>query len=400
MNRFPTPSLRVSVSLYFAIGGFLSSSWIARIPAMTSRLDLSTGTLGLILLAFSAGALMSFPLAGGLAGTRGSAWTTRIFGLGYTITFPLLGFAWHPVVLIVALWLYGFTFGGMDVAMNAQGVEVERKVKTNILGSLHGLFSLGAMAGAALSGVVAGFGTSLQVHFTIVAVLGLLILIWAGKSLIPDDVEVVTSTEKVRDPRFVLPPRALWPLGIIAFCAAVSEGGMADWSALHIHDSLDASEGTAAYGFTIFSLTMLTGRFLGDRIVAIFGNVRVIRWCAGVASIGYLIGILIDTIWSVIIGYGLIGLGLSVVIPLVYRSAGNAKGIPRGRAVASVATIGYSGFLAAPPILGLVAEVSSLQLTMIIIGALCAVIVLFAGATAPGATGPDEVADSVAFDIA
>jgi MFS family permease len=393
------PSPRVGVSLYFAIGGLLSASWIARIPAMTSRLDLSTGTLGLILLAFSAGALMSFPLAGGLAGSHGSAWTTRIFGLGYTITFPLLGFAWHPAILIVALWLYGFTFGGMDVAMNAQGVEVERKVGTNILGSLHGYFSLGAMAGAAISGVVAELDVSLQVHFTVAATIGLLLLIWSGRGLIADDVAATSNTQTTRDPRFVLPPRALWPLGIIAFCAAVSEGGMADWSALHVHDSLGASEGTAAFGFTIFSLTMLTGRFLGDRVVAAFGNVRVIQWCSGLAAVGYLIGMLIDTVLSVIVGYGLMGLGLSVVIPLVYRSAANAKGIPRGRAVASVATIGYSGFLAAPPVLGLVAEISSLQLTMIIIGILCGVIVFFAGATAADDGEADAVADSVAYDI-
>ncbi|MEJ7837956.1 MAG: MFS transporter, partial [Thermomicrobiales bacterium] len=316
MNISP-PTPRVSVSLFFAVGGFLSSSWIARIPAMTSRLDLSTGTLGLILLAFSAGALMSFPLAGGLVGSRGSAWTTTIFGLAYVVSFPLLGFAWHPIALIAALWIYGFTFGGMDVAMNAQGAEVERKVGTNIIGSLHGFFSLGAMAGAALSGVVASIGIGLQTHFTVASTIGLLLLIWAGRGLIPDDVAAVSAADKQKEPRFVLPPRALWPLGIIAFCAAVSEGGMADWSALHVFESLNASEGTAAFSFTVFSLTMLTGRFLGDRIADKFGNVQLIRWCCGVAGIGFSIGMLIDTVWSVIIGYGIIGFGLSVVIPLV-----------------------------------------------------------------------------------
>jgi MFS family permease len=163
---------------------------------------------------------------------------------------------------------------------------------------------------------------------------------------------------------------------------------MADWSALHLHESLDASEGTAAFGFTVFSMTMLTGRFLGDRIVAIFGDVKVITWCSGAAAAGYLAGILIDTVWSVIVGYGVIGLGLSVVIPLVYRAAGNAKGIPRGRAVASVATIGYSGFLAAPPVLGLLAEVASLQAAMIVIGVLSAIIVFFAKATSTEEAAP------------
>jgi MFS family permease len=326
-----------------------------------------------------------------MVGSHGSDFTTKWFGFGYAVTFPLLGFAWHPVVLVIGLWLYGFSFGGMDVAMNAQGVEVERHVTRNIIGSLHGFFSLGAMGGAALSGVVAGFGINLQTHFSVAALIGLVLLIWAATGMIRDEPTVAAAPDAPRQPRFVLPPRALWPLGIIAFCAAVGEGGMADWSALHVHDGLGASEGTAAFGFTVFSLTMLTGRFLGDRIVAIFGDVKVIAWCSGIASIGYLCGILIDTVWSVIVGYGVIGLGLSVVIPLVYRAAGNAKGIPRGRAVASVATIGYSGFLAAPPLLGLLAEVASLQAAMIVIGLLCSIIVFFAKATSVnGATAATE----------
>jgi MFS family permease len=383
VNAVRPPSPRLAVSLFFIVGGFLSAAWIARIPAMTSRLDLGTGQLGVILLGFSVGALMSFPLAGGIVGSHGSAFTTSWFGFGYAVTFPLLGFAWHPVVLVIALWLYGFSFGGMDVAMNAQGVEIERRVGKNIIGSLHGFFSLGSMGGAALSGVVAGFGVSLQAHFTVAAAIGLLLLVWAATGLIRDEPAAERPPDAPREPRFVLPPRALWPLGIIAFCAAVGEGGMADWSALHLHESLDTSEGTAAFGFTVFSMTMLTGRFLGDRIVAIFGDVKVITWCSGVAAAGYLAGILVDTVWSVIVGYGVIGLGMSVVIPLVYRAAGNAKGIPRGRAVASVATIGYSGFLAAPPVLGLLAEVASLQAAMIVIGVLCGIIVFFAKATSP-----------------
>lgn len=376
----PRPSPRLAVSLFFGLSGMLSATWIARIPAMSSRLDLGAGQLGFILLAIAFGAIAAFSMASGLVSSRGSRWATSAFGLALCGTIALVSFSWSPWVLVVTLFAYGFAFGGVDVSMNAQGVEVEHTGGRNIIGSLHGFFSLGSMAGAGLSGAIAALDVDIRVHFPLVSAISFALLLWATTGLIPDRDEEPRA-EVAKPPRFALPSRGLWPLGIIAFCAAIGEGGMADWSALHVHESLGASEGVAAFAFTFFSLTMLIGRFLGDTITGRYGNGRVIRLGAIVAAVGYIAGILVDTVWSVIAGYGLLGIGLSVVIPVVYRAAGNAPGFTRGHAVASVATVGYSGFLAAPPVLGLLAEVASLQISMLVIGLLCLCIIPLANAT-------------------
>jgi fucose permease len=191
--------------------------------------------------------------------------------------------------------------------------------------------------------------------------------------------------------RFSLPPRILWPLGVIAFCGAVGEGAMADWGALYVHDELDGTEGMAAFAFTVFSTTMLIGRFAGDRIVPRFGAGNVVRYGAIVSAIGLLIGLVIGTLASAIAGFAVMGIGLAFVFPVVYSAAGSTPGIPSGRGVAAVATIGYTGFLAGPPLLGLLARVTSIQAALLIVVALIAVIPFFtASLNRPRETAPDE----------
>jgi MFS family permease len=387
MMRLPValaPSPRLAVSIYFFVTGFLSATWIARIPAMTNRLDLSAGRLGFILLAIAVGAIVSFSSASRTLPTRGSKWSTTVYGLFYVGTIPLVAIAWNEWFLVVFLAMYGFGFGATDVAMNAQGVEVEHAIRRNIIGSLHGYFSLGAMAGAGIAGVVAEIGIGLIPHFFALAALCLVALSYATTGLI-DDRQLTPDADKEKPPRFVLPTRELWPLGIIAICAAVGEGGMADWSALYVHESLGKSEGAAAFAFTFFSLAMVIGRFLGDAVTQRFGNERVIRIGSGFAAVGYIAGILGGTYWSALAGYACLGIGIAVIFPVVYRMAGNAVGYPRGRAVAAVATVGYSAFLVAPPVLGMLADITSLQRSMLVIGVLTLAIVPFANATRAGA---------------
>jgi MFS family permease len=364
-----TPSPRVAVSTVFAVLGFVSAGWIARIPAVTSKLELDTAQLGLLLLFIAIGSLSAFQFIGRLIERLGSARTTFLFSVAYTLSILFMAYAPTPWILATGLFVYGFMFGAGDVAMNAQGVTVERRLKKPIMGSLHGFFSLGALGGAGISALFASIEIGLEVNLTLISLLGAVLVVWASSGYLPDEA-VANQPPKTGGSRFALPPRALWPLGIIAFSAAVGEGAMADWGALYIHDQLGATEGMAAIGFAVFSTTMLLGRFASDRLVVRYGAQRVVTVGSVIAGVGLLGGLWPGTTTAAVIGFAVMGIGLAPGFPIIYSAAGSVPGIPSGRGVAAVATIGYTGFLVGPPVLGLLARVSSIRLVFVIVAVL------------------------------
>jgi len=371
-----TPSPRVAVSTVFAVLGFVSAGWIARIPAVTSKLGLDTAQLGLLLLFIAIGSLTAFQFIGRLIERIGSARATFLFSIAYTLSILIMAYAPEPWVLAVGLFVYGFMFGAGDVAMNAQGVTVERRLKKPIMGSLHGYFSLGALGGAGISALLASVDVGLEINLTLISLVGAVLAGWASTGYIADEV-VPSQAPKTGGSRFALPPRALWPLGIIAFSAAVGEGAMADWGALYIHDQLGATEGMAAIGFAVFSTTMLMGRFASDRMVVRYGARRVVNVGSLIAAFGLLGGLLPGTTTAAVIGFAVMGIGLAPGFPIIYSAAGSVPGIPSGRGVAAVATIGYTGFLVGPPVLGLLARVSSIRLVFVIVALLILTIPFF-----------------------
>ncbi len=369
---------RFAISAVFFVNGFILANWVARIPAVTQKLELDSAQLGTALLGMAIGALLAFPVTGYLITRYGSAHVTTAFGLAYAVVLPLLAFAPNLPLLFIALMLFGASNGGMDVAMNAQGVEIEKSLGKPILSSLHGFFSLGGFAGALLGGGIASFGVTIIIHFLAVAAASFVALLFLQRQLLADLPQAKTNQAA---PVFALPPRALWGLGAVAFCAAVGEGAMADWSALYLRESLGTTAGLAALGYAAFSLAMLMGRFSGDVLVARFGPVLMVRTGGAVTALGLAAGLALATPGAAIFGFGAVGLGLSVIAPLVFSAAGNHPAIPRGTAVAAVATMGYSGFLAGPPLLGWLAHASSLRLALVVIVLLGALIVFLSPVT-------------------
>lgn len=381
---------RLAISAVFFVNGLTLATWVARIPAVSEALGLSRAGLGTALLGMAIGALTAFPVTGYLITRFGSARVTVAFGLLLSAALPLLALAPSFWTLFLALFLFGAGNGGMDVAMNAQGVEVERELGKPILSGLHGFFSLGGLAGAALGGGVAALGVPVAVHFAGAALVPASLLLAVRPVLLPDQQEATNA------PVFALPPPALWGLGAVAFCAAVGEGAMADWSALYLREGLRTPPGTAAFGYAAFSLTMLLGRFSGDALTARFGPAALVRLGGAVAAFGLGAGLLLNTLWAVFLGFAAVGLGLSVAVPLVFGAAGRQPHIPSGTAVAAVATLGYGGFLAGPPLLGFLAEATSLRLALFVVVLLSALIVVLAGAARPQAeAGAQKVTRTV-----
>lgn len=348
---------RAAVTLYFFLAGASFANWVARIPAVKAALGLSEATLGVALLGLSVGVIVALPLCGGLIQRYSSRRVILWSAVGAALSMPWLALAPSGVLLAAALFVFGAFGSSLDVAMNAQAVEVETRLSYPIMSSCHAAFSIGGFVGAAMSSFFAANDISLLVHFGIVTLLMLAATGASVRFLLPD---TVTADADEAAPAFTLPPRALWGLGIVVFCATISEGAVADWSTLYLQDVAGAAAGISAWGFAAFSLTMTAGRLSGDALAARISPARLVRSGGFVASLGLIIVLWVPQPMAGIIGFGLTGIGLSVIVPLVFSAAGNVDGITAGRGIAGVATIGYMSFLAGPPLIGIVAEATSL----------------------------------------
>jgi len=365
---------RAAVFMIFVINGAMLANWVARIPAIRDNLALSEGQLGLVLLGLSVGTLFTLPLAGGLIARYGSRRMTSIGIVLNVLAVPPLALAPSPITLAGALFLFGMATSLTDMAMNAQGVAVESRVGRPLMSSFHAGFSVGNFTGAALGSVLVALGLEPLTHFLLVSTVMLVLALFVMRGLIDADDRMTAAGE--RPPVFVLPGRPLWGLGVVAFCAAIGEGAMADWSAVYLNDIVGTTEAIAAWGFASFSLLMTVGRLIGDNLSARFGAVRVVRLGGALAAFGLGLALLWPETVPALIGFGLVGFGLANGVPLAFGAAGRVPGVSPGVGLAGVATLGYTAFLAGPPVIGLLAEATSLRLALILIAVLAASLVV------------------------
>jgi MFS family permease len=369
----PPRAARFAVALCFILSGALFASWVTRIPAVETALGMSHATLGLVLLASSFGALLAMPLTGVCISRFGSRATTQVAVVLYAVSLPGLALAQSPVQLAIALFVLGAFYGGLDVAMNAQAVAVERAYGRPIMGSFHALFSLGGLAGAAAGGLVVEAGISPLRHFTgAVLTVGLFTVVVAVPRLLAGEPKAAECT--ARRNGFRLPPSSLLVIGVIAFCAMMSEGSVADWGAIFLHREI----GTAAGGFAAFSITMALARFFGDHFAARLGTVRLVRLGGSIAAAGLALALAVGHTALALVGFAAMGLGLAPIIPLIFSAAGRTPGMEAGPALAVTTTIGYSGFLLGPPLIGFIAQAYGLRPALGIIVAMCLAVALLA----------------------
>ncbi|WP_417432076.1 MFS transporter [Kiloniella sp.] len=363
-------SPRWAVTAMFILNGALYGSWAARIPSLKQSFDLSAGDLGLLLLLMSGGAIAAFPVSGGLTDRFGAAKVTLVCAVVCCVSIALVGYSPVIIMLSIAVVLFGAGLGAMDVAMNAWAAEVERGYGRSIMSSFHAFFSVGAGVGAGLGAFAAWEGISYGHQFFIFALI-LSPLIWfsalpnvfspSKEQLIPQKDKPEPETTKPKGPRLIMPRGALLVVALVAFSCAVGEGAMADWSAVFLTSVIKVGEGQAAFGYTVFSITMVAMRFVGDRLIIRFGPVNILRFCGGAALIGSSLTATASGLWMTYLGLALMGVGYSIVFPLVFSRAANSKQLSPGVAIASVATFSYGGLLLGPPLIGFIAEISSLR---------------------------------------
>lgn len=373
---------RQAVFAVFFLNGFIFANWVARIPAVQDELGLSEGKLGLALLGVAMGSLVAMPAAGWAAGRYGSKPVTLLTLLASCVAIPFPVLAPNLVTLWLALVALGAAYGAMDVAMNVQGVEIEEGYGRPILVSFHAAYSVGGLAGAGVGGVLAGLGLDPPIHLLIIAgvafLLGVLLAAW----LLPSPPHPREHAAREGGSRWQFlrhVPRRLYILGIVAFCCMLGEGAMADWSAVYLDKWLDTGPGLAAAGFAAFSLTMAAGRLIGDRLTTKWGAAAVIQRGGALVAVGLGLALLIDQPIAAIVGCGAVGAGLSATVPVVYGAAGRTPGMAAGPALAVASTLGYSGFLVGPPLIGLTAEVIGLPSALVIVAVMGAIIAVLAG---------------------
>jgi HAD superfamily hydrolase (TIGR01509 family) len=353
---------RVAITAFFLADGFLIGSWAARVPAVQRHADLTSPELGLALFAMSLGALITMPLAGWAGERIGTRAVTVASLLGAGASLFLASLATSLPELAAALFGFGAGFGSINVAANAQGVALERLYGRSILSSFHAAFSAGGLAGAGLGALAAGAGIEPRTQFGVLALAAAAVALAGGRRLLPPE-----ASDAPRSPVLVVPPRPLLVLGAAAFFTLLAEGAAADWSAVYLSRSLEASAAAAGLAYTGFSLTMASSRLFGDRLNGRFGPVALARGGGLLATAGLACALLVGSTAAALAGFAAMGAGLGVVVPVLFRAAGSTPGVATGVGIAAVSTIGWLGFLAGPPLIGLAAGAVGLRAALAIV---------------------------------
>jgi fucose permease len=376
---------RNAVAAVFALNGLVMASWISRIPALRDELQLSPAQLGLLLLFVSAGSILALPSAGFIVTRLGAARTVRTGGVVACVGVAVLGIgggvAGSAVLAAVGLFTFGAGSGIWDVAMNVEGADVERRLGRTIMPRFHAAWSAGSVAGAGIGALAEATGLSLQVHLIAMGVATLSGLLVALRWFRP--VEVPHATEQTRrgplgawrEPRTLL-------IGLLVLCAALTEGTATDWLALALVDGYDVSRAVGAVGFAVFVTAMTTGRLTGTWLLDRYGRVPVLRTSIGMATVGVVAFVFGDSLPIAMIGALLWGLGASLGFPVGMSAAADEERYAAAR-VSVVASIGYTAFLAGPPLIGLLADQVGVLRAVLVIVATLGLSLFLTGAARP-----------------
>lgn len=337
----------------FFLNGAMIGTWVAQIPFVQDRLDVSKATIGLTLLCMASGAMIAMPLTGQILDRRSSAVATRVAALAYLPLLALPLFAPSPVLLGAALVVFGAANGSMDVSMNAHGVAVERTLGRPIMSSLHAGWSFGGLAGSGGVALAVGLGIDPRVEGVIAS--GVL---WLMAVAITARLGTASAHSEHGPSGFALPSRGVLLIGALCFLVMVTEGAMGDWSGIYLKNDLGASGSAAATGFAGFSLGMALARITGDELNRRWGAGRLLSGGMGLVTIALAGVLVIGEPVVAVLGFALVGIGIANAVPLLFSAAGRVP--PSGPSLAAVFTVGYTGFIVGPPLIGVLADAISL----------------------------------------
>lgn len=359
MQKSPSQRRKeIATRLAFFVTGLIPAAWAPLIPFVKARLGIDDGALGLLLLCLGAGSMIAMPVTGMLLPRIGPKRAILTGGTLFVLALPILMLLDSPYAVAAVLALIGGALGTVDVAMNVQGVVVERDSGRSLMSGFHGQYSLGGIAGAGCASLLlTGAHPNPVFAAGIVAAGGLLVLAAAAGGLMTR----VDDGDAGQAPLFVMPHGLVLFLGALCFLCFMAEGSVLDWSALLLKSARAASPALAGMGFTVFACTMTASRLSGDRIRAILSERTVLFGGGAIAAAGFLLAMLAPSAVATLLGFALVGVGASNIVPVLMTIAGRTRAMPSGLAIAAVTTLGYAGVLAGPALVGFTARLAGLE---------------------------------------
>ncbi|MFI5590194.1 MFS transporter [Amycolatopsis sp. NPDC051758] len=384
----PRPrAARFATFMFFALNGFGMGMWVVHIPSVERATGISHSTLGALLLVLGGAAFAGMQISGPLVDRLGHRKLVPAAGVFLGLALCAPGFANSWWTLGLALALFGFGNGAIDVGMNAHAVVVERAYPRPIMAAFHAMWSIGGAFAAVIGAATLGAGVPTGVTLTCTGLLCVLLSLVSARFLMePSDAPAEASDSPAEaEPvaRRRTPGRVVWLLGGLALALMLSEGVANDWAALHMEKVLGTSPSTAAFAYGAFAVAMTTGRFLTDRVAAWAGPAAIVRYGAALAAVGLSIAAAAPWVPLSLVGWALFGLGLSGGVPQLFTAAGNLDTRASGALMARVVGLGYVGLLAGPALIGGLTRWMPLNVTFVVPVVLCVLAAAFAGVLSP-----------------
>lgn len=359
---------RIAVSTFYFIQGIVFASWASRIPDIQSRLQLSDAGLGSVLFAMPAGQLAAMMLSGYLVNRYGSKAMLTIGALLYPAALILLGLSQDVWQLTGGLFLFGITGNLCNISVNTQGVQVERLYRRSIMASFHGLWSLAGFVGGLIATAMVAGSITPAWHFILICVQAWILLGICRPFLVPRDARPEEAIQQKK--KLARPDAFILTLGLIAFACMICEGTMFDWTGIYFEKIVHTPKALSRVGYIAFTFAMAGGRFISDTFVVRYGVKRILQASGITIVAGMLLSVLCPYLLPATMGFLLVGIGTSSVVPLVYSLAGRSKKIPAGLALALVSSIGFLGFLLGPPVIGFLSQAFNLRIAFAFIALL------------------------------
>jgi len=379
-------SARWATTGVFVVNGAGIGTWVAHIPWVQERFDLSKSAMGLVIVAMAIAVILAFPIAGQAIVRHGSERIVWIGGIAMALAINLPVLAPRPALVALGLLVLGGASATMDVAMNSHGVKVEKELGKPIMSSLHAGWAFGGMAGAGFAALCAALGVDPRVTVAVSSVLLLALLVATASRIGHGSAAAGEET-----PGFTLPSRGVLLLATLCLLVMVTEGAMADWGGLYLRQDLGASAALAALAYSFFTGGMTVGRVVGDWVNRRIGAVALLRWGALLTGAPLGAMLLIGQPAAALIGLFVVGLGVANGVPLMFSAAGRQPDMPPGPGIAAVSSMGSLGFLAGPPVIGVLADAISLPWALAtLIGGAAVVVALARRATSRTQPEPER----------
>jgi predicted MFS family arabinose efflux permease len=347
----------------FFVTGALFATWGVHVPTVKAHYGLSEQSLALAMLAAGVGALLALAQAGRVIGRHGPRAVSAAMGLLCCAAIASLIALDDYAALLVIMLAFGMSASLFDVAINAEASEIEREAGRPLMSGFHGMFSLGGMCGAMLGGLAPALGLTAQGHLLLAAGLGLAAILIACPAMLPrPDAPAADDKHGLS-----LPRGPLLLLGVLACMGLIAEGALYDWSVLFMKEERASAAATAALAYASFSGAMAAGRFGGDWVRARIAAPRLLRASGVLAAAGMTLALAMPSAWVSLLGFTVVGLGLSNVVPVLFSAASRVPGVSPAHGIAAVSGVGYLGMMAGPPLIGLIAEHTTLATGLLVV---------------------------------